>query len=672
MVAPAGPVLISAGAGTGKTRTVTARIAFRVADRQLPPGAILAVTHSTRAAGNLREGLRSFRVAELERVATRTIHAAALNQLRYAAAVLGIGAEPAVSSDQFATVREICNRIKPGASPSVVGTLVSEIAWAKVQMLTAQTYADSPTTAQRRLPVDVDRFVEVFSRYDASLQRRGLLDHTDILTSARTQVLEHASLAADVRRRSQFLLVDEYQDTDPAQHSLLRAWLGDRDDITVVGDARQAIYAFKGSDPQILAGFGAQFADAHVVDLTTNYRSSTQILQVANALARTLPGLSDAVDLTAASAPGPAPRVRALATAQQEESWVVAQVAARLRAGTAPAQVAVLVRDNQRATRIGALLEEAGVPALVSGATRFFEAPEIGAVRTLMREELARGTDLSGPALLRQVLADVGFDRARPAAAAGAAAPVWRTRMALLEWVEGLPAAEMLGAGHLLAELDAAARGGHQLAVDAVFVGTVHAAKGLEFDVVFSLGWDQSWSDRDQDGNLAYVALTRARRELTLTWARQRGERTVAVSPLVARAGFCPVDDDNQLPGSGESVPRRRSPRRDPAATRSIACRRCRAALPPGAETLRVCSQHLTGEHARVWADLLAWRSDQSVISGVPEYRVLTNASALALVAQAPTNATELSQIPGVGPVTVQRHGHALLDAVRDLVVAVP
>lgn len=667
VTAAAGPLLICAGAGSGKTLTVTARIAYRVATKEVPPGAIVAVTHSTRAAGNLRDALRGYSVADLDRVATRTIHAAALNQLKFTAEHLGLGTPPRVCTDQFQTVRDIASSLRIPTTPALVRAILGEISWAKSNLLTPEQYPASAAAASRRAAVTADLIAAVFLRFDRALATRGLLDHTDILTQAAAQLLIPEA-ADQIRRRARFLVVDEYQDTDPAQHALVKAWLGDSDDVTAVGDPRQAIYAFKGADPQILRRFPDEFPRAVTVELTVNYRSTPQILAVANNLARVLPEGADLPSLTPTAAHGPTPSVRAFDTAEAEEQWVAAQIAGAVKAGTQPQHVAVLVRDNRRAGAVSGLLEGRGVPAWVSGGTRFFDAPEIVAVRTMMRGELERGSALPGASLLRDVLADFGFDRNRPPDLGTAAAPVWRARRALLDWVEGMPSAELLAGHHLLAELDRASAGGHQVALDAVFVGTVHAAKGLEFDAVFTLGWDHTWGTRGQDGNLAYVAVTRARKHLTLTWARDSAGGAGAVSPLVELAGFIPVDGQTHLPADPRAVKAAPARRARAAAPKGAGhCRRCKAVLPEGAGELRCCPQHLTGDHARVWAALMSWREDQSVLFGVPVVRILTSAAALVLLAQAPVTLEGLRSVPGIGPVTVARYGQDLLTAVRPL-----
>lgn len=652
VTAPAGPVVVNAGPGTGKTLTITARIAYRVADGQLPAGAVLAVTHSTRAAGQLRDGLRRFGVPGLELVAARTVHAAARNQLLYAHQVLGIGPEPVMCQDVVATVRDIGRR--HGVAPAVAGAVAAEISWAKSSLVAPEGYAQAAAGAGRVPPVSTEVVGQIYARYQEALAAREMMDTTDLLTRAAAAVQEHDQLAALVRAKARFLVVDEFQDTDPAQAALLEAWLGPNRDITVVGDPRQAIYGFKGADPELMGRFTTAYPDAHVVHLRTSYRSSPGLVTLANRLQTALPVAGAA--LKSAAPEGPAPVVRGLDTPEAEAAWVSTQVLAALRDGTSPGQVAVLARENQRVADLANALTDAGVPVRTSASTRSGDSDAVTAVRTAMRTYLERGWDMSGASLLRQVLADYGFDRQLPPPPGSVADPVWRVRKGLLDWVEGFPAAELLGARELLAELDQAAAAGHHTPTDAVFVGTVHASKGLEFDAVFVTGFDSSWGAGGQEGNVAYVAATRARRWLTFTWARTRGGRKVAVSGLARACRFVDADDRTMVP-EPDSPAKVAKPARGEGV-----CSRCRAPLPRAAVAAGVCEQHLSGAALARWSALRAWVREQSTLTGRPAAQILSRSAALALAAAGPGDLDTLAQVPGVGPVTLNRYGQELLD----------
>lgn len=650
---PGTPLLVVAGPGTGKTFTLTTRIAYRVASGALVPRAVMALTHSTRAAGQLRTALVATRVPGVEAVPTRTVHAAALSQLQFAHRELGVGPEVRICPDVTLTVRDAAARVLGECSPRTAAALASSIGRAKALLLEPATYA---ARADARLPVPAQQFTAIADRYAQALSRRGVLDHTDLLTRAAAQVRQEPLVAAQVARRTQFLLVDEYQDTDPAQQDLLDAWLDGRTDLTCVGDPRQAVYAFKGSDPVVMSQFLARYGEAAVVQLNDSFRSSPSIVQLANRCRAHVE--ADLADLTSKAASGPTPVVRRLPDEYAEVRWVAAQIRGALNAGTRPGQVAILARTNGSVDAAEKALQELDVPTSRPGSVRFFEEPAVRAVVASMRAELERGFTLGGLALLRQVLAESGFDAQRPVRQ-GEAGRIWSLRSALLAWVEALPSPDLLGGTYLVAELDQAASFGHQAPTDCVFVSTVHQAKGLEFDAVFVLGVDETWSPQDQGANLLYVALTRARRHVTLTWPTNRQGRATGPSVLLEDFHLVSTGSDTSVPGPANGAPPRHAPRRKPTATTT--CRRCRRPLEPAATTLGVCAEHLTGEPAAAWARVLTWRAQESTMSGRSPGQVLPDRVALAMLARRPRTLDDLRDVPGIGPGITARHGLDLL-----------
>lgn len=695
VLAPAGPLLVVAGAGTGKTRTLTARLAHRVARGDVPGAGVLAVTHSTRAAGELRERLARLSVDGLDQVAARTIHAAARNQLRFGWAMLGRDEEPQICTDRFATVRAVARRAGVDCTvPGAVVELTAEIEWAKARLCAPADYPDA--AADRRTDLPAELIADVYERYTQALRRRGLLDYTDLLTEAAAVLAEHDAIAEAVRRRVQFLLVDEYQDVDAAQQRLLDAWLSGRDDVTAVGDPRQSIYAFKGAQPDGMAAFADRFPGTRTVTLTRNYRSTPAIVTAANALAATLrsgprPRAAAArarfdvlhpAPLTATRPDGPMPQVRACADEAAEARWVAGQVARTLRTGTPPREVAVLVRFNSQLAAFADELTAAHVPFSVADGDRFFARPEVVAVLQQMGERLygaarrGAGFDdnaydgggaelLSGPSLLREVLADFGHDRARmPETDASRA--IWQSRQALLDWVEALPGAELLGSRELLDELQRATSESHQVRADEVLLATMHRAKGLEFDVVFAARWCEGSvpsalasgdAELAEEARLAYVTMTRARRVLTISYPQRRGARPQTPSQFLTAAGFTVSDGATSVPAAARG--------RRPAG-KVIRCRRCSVPLEdPALVALAVCVTHLHGDAARRWQALRSWRTDVATMHGVPPYRVLTDATLLALVAAVPGDVDALARVHGIGPAKVASYGADLLALLR-------
>lgn len=703
VTADPGPLLVVAGAGTGKTRTLTCRIAYRAATGDTDPGVVLAVTHSTRAAAQLRERLVGLGVPRLGRVAAFTIHAAALRQLRFFWGRAGWAGEPVVCEDRFGVARAALARAGlPRPEPALVADVLTEIEWAKSQLLDPAAYPDAAAGSGRSLALPPQRIAVALEGYTQALAERGELDYTDLLTRTADLLERYPDVAAEVHNRYQSLYVDEYQDVDPAQQRLLTAWAGPGRDITAVGDPRQSIYAFKGADPTRTATFASVFPGARVVTLTRNYRSTPQVVAAANTLAEHITGkrpprprgktaravweATYPAPLTATRPHGVSVAVQELGSTDAETSWVARQVAAALRSGTPAGEIAVLYRYNAQSAGLEQALTDAGVPYQVADGGRFFNRPEITAVLNEMVHRVQRapmrgpgpyededdggGVELlSGPSLLREVLADAGFDRERPPAGLGALRDRWEAWSTLLALVEGLPGAELLSPQGLLDELWARATSSQDQPEERVTLATIHKAKGLEWDTVFLPSWTEgvlplsaarSETAQAEERRLAYVAMTRARKRLVLSYARVRPAPqpgqvwTLRPSRFLAEAGFTLAD--------GATITRRdRAARGARAGGAQVArCGRCQVPLEGPAERLGACPVHLRGEPARVFSTLRDWRTAQARVESVPPYRVLTDATILELVASRPATVEELARVPGIGPAKLERYGSDL------------
>lgn len=721
VVADAGPLLVVAGAGTGKTRTLTCRVAFRVATGEVPAGGVLAVTHSTRAAGEMRDRFRRFGVDGLERVAARTVHAAALSQLRYFWAATGRSGELTVADDQYAVMRAGLRSLGlRNVDGALVTDLLSEVQWAKTQLVPPDRYATEADRTSRVTAVDYAKVTAAYAAYEARLHEVSALDFTDLLTEAARLIETEPAVAEEIRRRYRSLCVDEYQDVDPAQQRLIDAWLGDGRDLTVVGDPRQSIYAFKGADPQLLTTFPARYSGAHVVALTRNYRSTPQVVAVANHLAAAADPTPEpkpraakarAQWLAAHPAPltgmrpgGPTATVRELGDEAAEAKWVAAQIGAAVRGGTPLQEIAILYRFNAQAAPFEQALTAAGIPYRVTDGDRFFDRVEIATVLHEMRRRVEIATygastaapihfdddgepigwdsdghdggdlrALSGPALLREVLADDGWDRSTPPNGVGVARDRWESRLALIELVEQTPDAERVDAGALLLDLEARRAEAHQVTTRSVTLATMHKAKGLEWDLVFCPRWTegslpisfaQTGPAIEEERRLAYVAVTRARHALVVSHARTRlfgkGQdakpRPVKASRFLSDAGFVATDGatSSLAPAKGRASRRPSGP--------GTRCGKCAVPLEDESlVTLGFCALHLSGEPGRRWVMLREWRSDMARLDAVPAYRILPDASLLALVATAPTTMDGLRSIKGIGPSKLSRYGSELL-----------
>src|SRR4051812_11688328 len=443
-----GPVCILAGAGTGKTRAITHRIAYAVRSGAVPPGQLLAVTFTARAAGELRTRLRALGAGGVQ---ARTFHAAALRQLQYfAPRVLG-GGVPDVLDNPMRVVGNAAARMRLRLDRAELRDLAAEIEWAKAVLATPDAYPQKARDAGRETTATPETVAKLYAEYEQAKRRTGQVDFADLLLIMAGAMEEYADVAEEIRSRYRHFVVDEYQDVSPLQQRLLDAWLGERDDLCVVGDPNQTIYSFAGATPQHLLNFRRRFPEAVVVRLHRDYRSTPQVVALANALVR-----SDGVQLAGQRPPGPEPTFAEFDDEPAEATAVAAQCRSLVDAGTPAAEIAVLFRVNAQSEVYEAALGQAGVPYVLRGGERFFDRAEIREARLLLRGAARSGEDAteSLPDAVRGVLTSLSWypDAAPPG---GAARERWESLAALVALAEEL-AADRPDAhlGELVAELD--------------------------------------------------------------------------------------------------------------------------------------------------------------------------------------------------------------------------
>lgn len=532
--APRGPVCVLAGAGTGKTRTITRRIAQLVRTGHVAPGQVLAVTFTARAAGEMRTRLRDLGVGGVQ---ARTFHAAALRQLRYFWPRV-VDDEPwPLLEHKLRLVGQAAQRAGAGTSAEDLRDIAGEIEWAKASLVTAEEYLAAAAAARRNTPMPAARIAVIYAGYEELKSRNRLLDFDDLLLYTIAALEEHSAVAREFRDRYRCFVVDEYQDVTPLQQRLLDAWLGARDDLTVVGDTNQTIYSFAGAAPRFLLEFSRRFPDAVTVRLHRDYRSTPQVVSLANQL------ISAARDQLAGArlrlegqrGAGPEPSFAEYEDEPTEADAVAGQIERLLREGTPAAEIAVLYRVNAQSEGYERALDARGIPFQVRGGERFFHRPEVRAAVRALRA--AATTGLVDPALelgvtVRAVLARQGLTDHPPTGSA--ARSRWESLRALAELADDLmgsiPGAEL---SQFVAELDARADAAHPPAVQGVTLASLHSAKGLEWDAVFLVGLAEgtlpiqyaegNQAALEEERRLLYVGVTRARRRLALSWARSRG-----------------------------------------------------------------------------------------------------------------------------------------------------
>ena len=588
-----GPVCVIAGAGTGKTRAIPHRIAYGARIGVVSPGHVLAVTFTTRAAGELRGRLRRLGGPDgggLERVSARTFHSAALRQLTHFWPRTVGGPPPAVLDSKIGLLADAARALRVRADLPELRDAATEIEWAKVTQVRPEDYAVVAAKHGRAPPLPLETVARMFTAYERLRRERHLVDFESVLELTAAILAEHRQAATEVRDRYRHFVVDEYQDVNPLQKLLLDAWLGDRDEVCVVGDPRQTIYSFTGATSGYLTGFAAEYPHAAVLRLVRNYRSTPQVVALANRLTSTLtspairrnagvtgppsapdPHVWAAVDpagtgLVAQRDHGPAPEF----TEHDDEVAEAAAVAARagrLVADGLPArQIAVLVRTNAQTERFERAFAEAGLPCQVRGADRFFGRAEVrqamGLLRAAARSSAIRAPGDRAPghgapadgeapagaaddraaasavAEVRHVLAGLGLTP-EPPAGRGAARDRWESLAALAQLADDLCAASpAAGLPDVVAELARRAAIEHAPVVEGVTVVSLHAAKGLEWDVVFLPGLTEgnlpiihaeTAEAVAEERRLLYVGITRTRQRVLLSWplARSPGGRPV-------------------------------------------------------------------------------------------------------------------------------------------------
>ena len=629
---PSGPMCVLAGAGTGKTRAITHRIAYGVLSGVYQPQRVLAVTFTARAAGEMRTRLRDLGVGGVQ---ARTFHAASLRQLHYFWPQAVGGASPEVMPHKASAVAEAGSRLRLRLDGAAVRDVASEIEWSKVSLLTPDSYAGAVTSQRREPPAGLDptAMARLVAAYEEVKTERGVIDFEDVLLLMVGILREHDEVARAVRNQYRHFVVDEYQDVNRLQQTLLDLWLGDRRDICVVGDPAQTIYSFTGASPEHLLGFRARHPEARTVELVRNYRSTPQVVGLANLVLRGPGGQrrSGSVELRAQRPDGPAPELLVADNDPDEAAAVATRIAALVAGGHPPSELAVLFRTNGQSESFETALAERGVPYLVRGGERFFSRKEVRDALVLLRGA-ARSDDgtVPLPDLVGDVLLGAGWARTAPTSG-GAARERWESLAALAALADQLHAREpdaRLPA--LVQELDERAAASHAPTVQGVTLASLHAAKGLEWDAVFLAGlvdgtlpYSASLDSPvsvEEERRLLYVGVTRARERLVLSYAVAR---TPGAKATRRPSRF--LDGTASVLGDGaRSQPRRRKPAaggsRSATAARST-CRACGADLSTARErTIGRCSTCPATMDEQLFEALRQWRLETAKEADVPAY----------------------------------------------------
>lgn len=657
-----GPVRVLAGAGTGKTRAITHRIAYGVATGVYNPQSILAVTFTTRAAGELRSRLRGLGAPGVQ---ARTFHSAALRQLRYFWPMVHGTELPQIIESKLGLLAGACRQVRIRADQALLRDLASEVEWAKVSNVGPGDYAARARARGRAVTGhDEETVAGIFSAYEDIKRHQHRMDMEDVLLLTAGLLAGEERVAAQVRQQYSRFVVDEFQDVSPLQSALLDLWLGGRHEVCVVGDPAQVIYSFAGARADYLRDFPQQHPDTTSVELVRNYRSTPEIVSLANhLLAGTATG---GVKLRAERGSGPEAQWIAAPDEPSEADAVADRIKAVLAAGTPAAEIAVLFRINAQSEAFEEALTARGVPYVVRGAARFFDRPEVRQAVTLLRGTAraeAAPEDESLADVVRATVAQLGWS-STPPPSRGQTRDRWESLQALVDQAAGFEPAELAA---FVDDLDRRAAEQHAPVADGVTLATMHTAKGLEWDVVFVAGlvdgtlpivYAETPAELEEERRLLYVAMTRARLALTLSWASARNPGGRATrEPSRFLDGLRPAALD------AAAAERRAATRRNRKAAN---CRECGSALTTGPERkLGRCADCPASYDEELFERLRDWRRSRSSEESVPAFVVFTDATLQLIAENQPTASDQLLRLSGIGKSKLERYGDDVLTLVR-------
>jgi DNA helicase-2/ATP-dependent DNA helicase PcrA len=675
-----GPMCVLAGAGTGKTRAITHRIAYGVHSGVYNPHRLLAVTFTARAAAEMRSRLRDLGVGNVQ---ARTFHAAALRQLQYFWPQAIGGTLPSLLDHKANMIAEAARRLRLSTDRASIRDLAAEIEWAKVSMLTPANYLENARGRGTPGGFDLTAVARVFQAYEDVKTDRNVIDFEDVLLITVGILQEDPKVAATVREQYRHFVVDEYQDVSPLQQRLLELWLGGRSELCVVGDASQTIYSFTGASPKHLLGFKASYPEAHVVKLVRDYRSTPQVVKLANELLgsrRSGGPEADAawaspLQLIAQRDPGPAPRFLECPDDEAEAAAVATRIRELIDSGVRASEIAVLFRTNGQSEAYEQALASADIGYQLRGGERFFARKEVrDAILQLRAATRAVSDDPAKDALgqtVRDILGSLGYSDEAPHSG-GALRERWESLAALVALADDLVAnrGTEFSLAEFVNELQERSVAQHAPTVQGVTLASLHAAKGLEWDAVFLVGLSEglmpiSFADTpvdvDEERRLLYVGITRARVHLNLSWsmARTPGGRANR-KPSRFLDGLRP-DSSSTVHSKGRSQLSRRK------AVAPASCRVCGSMLATGAERkVGRCNQCPPSYEEQTFEALRQWRKDEAQSADVPAFVVFTDATLTAIAEARPSSLEELSRLAGVGPSKLEKYGEAVLSVLAE------
>lgn len=642
-----GPLAVLAGAGTGKTRAITYRLAYGAAIDAFDPATVLAVTYTSRAAAEMRSRLR---VLGVQQASARTFHSAALLQLRHFWPLVIGGYMPKVLEHKASLVAAACSRLGVSVDRSAVRDIAAEIEWAKVSMIGAQEYIDALNRALREPPagLDASEMATLLEVYEDAKDERNAIDFEDVLLLMVGMMHERDDVARQVRARYRHFVVDEFQDVSALEFELLNQWLGDRHDVCVVGDVAQTIYSFAGADPHYLVTFASHHPGAHVVELHRDYRSTPQIVTIANRILEAPVGryhrqVEGIVRLQSQRESGPAVRFDLYRDDTHEAESIVQRIRSLQDEGIALEDIAILYRTNSQSEAFEAALAAAGIGFSVRGGQKFFEREEVRRTLVILRQMARTSSEaITGEAMIecvKGVVSEQGWT-VQPPSTIGAMRQRWDSLDALVNLAYDRAS---LSLQQLVDELFERSEAQLAPTTAEVTLSSLHAAKGLEWEAVFLAGVSDGLipislargNDAiEEEKRLLYVGVTRAKTHLYVSYARSRTGRSGNRKQSRFLNGIWPL---------AEPVVVKRTP---PAHT----------------------PEDVPAEVQGLFDELKQWRTHTASELSQPAFMILTDQTLLAIADAKPRTLVQLGAIRGIGQVKLERFGSQLLAIVRQAI----
>ncbi len=655
----AGPMAVLAGAGTGKTRAITYRIAYGVARGIYEPANVLAVTFTKRAAVEMRERLAALGVPGVQ---ARTFHSAALRQLQFFWPSAIGGSMPPLIEHKASLISSAAARLGIRADKALVRDLAAEVEWAKVSMLDADAYADAVRANTRTTPGDlsVDDVLSVMDAYQIAKEERGVLDFEDVLVLTAGILQDYPAITKRIRDQYRYFVVDEYQDVSALQQHLLNLWLGGRHDICVVGDVAQTIYSFAGASPRYLQDFAEAHKGARLVELVRDYRSTPQIVSAANALMKGQHSsvLKGAVKLVSQREDGSPVSYRSFDDDTDEARGIAEDIRSLHEAGAAYSSIAILYRTNGQSESFEAQLAEAGIPFIVHSGMRFFEREEVRRAMYLLKKQATmlrnEGKDESDLVQLVEDLVGIAGWSAKAPSGQGALRERWDNLNAIVEMARQRRDASFVAFVADLAEREISQAAP---ATQGVTLSTLHAAKGLEWDNVFVAGVSeglipislaQGEDAIEEEKRLLYVGMTRARDRLCVSYSRSRHGGNGKRKASRFLKDLWPRDDKSRTRvGRGGALEGGRS--------KKNAARAARADF----------EENNSPEVIELFVRLRAWRNAEAAARLIPAFAVLTDKTLRDVAIAQPKTLVQLRVIKGIGEVKIDYFGPQILAIIR-------